>query len=98
MFFFPSVKFYLLNLLRNAEVADVITPHVTRLSKLLSEPARWFIKPIETDYNFIEVKNQYFFDIAKKRFSKENESLKGFRWAFIAINTMNLNKQIQYHL
>ena len=34
-----SVKDYLLNLLGNVEVADLIAPHVTQLTTLLSEPA-----------------------------------------------------------
>ena len=50
-----SVKDYLLNLLGNVEAADVIAPHVTQLRTLLSEPACRLIKPIEIDYNFIEI-------------------------------------------
>ena len=72
-----SVKDYLLNLLGNVEVADLIAPHVTQLSALLSEPACRLIKLIEIDYNFIEVEDQYLFDIAGKRFIKESGSLKG---------------------
>ena len=57
-------------------MADLIAPHVTQLSALLSEPACRLIKPIEIDYNFIEVEDQYLFDIAGKRFIKESGSLK----------------------
>ena len=32
-----SVKNYLLNLLENFEMADIITPHITQLTSLLSE-------------------------------------------------------------
>ena len=78
-----SVKDYLLNLLGNVEVADLIAPHVTQLSALLSEPACRLIKPIEIDYNFIEVEDQYLFDIAGKRFIKESGSLQGSPPAFI---------------
>ena len=78
-----SVKDYLLNLLGNVEVADLIAPHVTQLRTLLSEPACRLIKPIEIDYNFIEVEHQYLFDIAGKRFTKESGSLKGSPRAFI---------------
>ena len=42
------------------------------------------IKPIEIDYNFIEVEDQYLFDIAGKRFIKESGSLKGPPRAFIS--------------
>ena len=78
-----SVKDYLLNLLGNVEVADLIAPHVTQLTTFLSEPAYRLIKPIEIDYNFIEVEHQYLFDIAGKRFTKESGSLKGSPRAFI---------------
>ena len=78
-----SVKDYLLNLLGNVEVADLIAPHVTQLTTLLSEPVCRLIKPIEIDYNFIEVEHQYLFDIAGKRFTKESGSLKGSPRAFI---------------
>ena len=78
-----SVKDYLLNLLTNVEVADLIALHVTQLTTLLSEPACRLIKPIEIDYNFIEVEDQYLFDIAGKRFIKESGSLKGSPRAFI---------------
>ena len=78
-----SVKDYLLNLLGNVEVADLIAPHVTQLSALLSEPACRLIKPIEIDYNFIEVEDQYLFDIAGKRFIRESGSIKGSSRVFI---------------
>ena len=77
------MKDYLLNLLGNVEVADLIAPHVTQLSALLSEPACRLIKPIEIDYNFIEVEDQYLFDIAGKRFIEESGFLKGSARAFI---------------
>ena len=78
-----SVKDYLLNLLGNVEVADLIASHVTQLTTLLSEPASRLIKPIEIDYNFMEVVDQYLFDNAGKRFIKESGSLKGSPQAFI---------------
>ena len=46
-FYCTSVKDYLLNLLENVEVADLIAPHLTQLTTLLSEPAYRLIKPIE---------------------------------------------------
>ena len=58
-------------------MADLIAPHVTQLTRLLSEPAWRLIRPIEIDYNFIEVEDQYLFDIAGKRFIKESGLLKG---------------------
>ena len=78
-----SVKDYLQNLFRNVEAADLIVSHVTQLTTLLSEPACRLSKPIEIDYNFIEVEDQYLFDIAGRRFIKESGSLKGSPRAFI---------------
>ena len=78
-----SVKNYLLNLPGNVEAANLIAPHVIQLTTLLSEPAFRLIKPIENDYNFIEVEHQYLFDVAGKRFTKESGSLKGSPGAFI---------------
>ena len=52
-----SVKDYLLNLLGYVVVADLIAPHVTQLTTLLSKPACRLIKPIEIDYNFIELEH-----------------------------------------
>ena len=74
------MKDYLLNLLGNE---DLIAPDVILLSALLSEPVSKLIKPIEIEYNFIEVEDQYLFDIAGKRFIKESGLLKGSPRAFI---------------
>ena len=81
--YYTSVKDYLLNLLGNVEVADLIAPYMTQLTTLLSEPACRPIKPIEIDYNIIEVEHKYLFDIAGKRFTKESGSLKRSPRAFI---------------
>ena len=78
-----SVNDYLLNLFGNVEVADLIASHVTQLTTLLSEPSCRLIKEIKIDYNFIEVEDQYLFDIPGKRFVKESGSLKGSPRAFI---------------
>ena len=71
-----SVKDYWLNLHINVEVADLIAPYVTQLTTMLWEPACRLVQPIEIDYNFIQVEDQYLFDIAGKRFIKESGSLK----------------------
>ena len=71
-----SVKDYLLNLLGIVEVADLSALHVTQLTTLLSELACRLSEPIEIDYNFTDVEDQYLFDIAGKRFIKESGSLK----------------------
>ena len=66
------MKDFLLNLLKNVEVADLIASHLKQLLTLLSEPACRLIKTIEIDHNFIELEEQYLFDIAGKRFIKES--------------------------
>ena len=66
-----SVKDCILNLFGNVEVADLIALHVTQLTTLLSEPSGRLIKPIEIDYNFIQVEDKYLFDIAGKGFIKD---------------------------
>ena len=78
-----SVKDYLLNLLGNIDVADLIAPHVTQLTTLLLNSACRLIKPIKIDYNFKEGEDEYLFDVAGKRFIKESGSLEGPPRAFI---------------
>ena len=72
-----TVKTYLLKLLRKFEIADVITPYVSTLSGLLSEPACLLIEPIKIDYNYIEVQDGYCFDIENKKFVRHPKKLKG---------------------
>ena len=84
-----SVKDYLLNLLGNVEVADLIAPHVTQLTTLLSEPACRLIKPIEIDYNFIEVETLYQRKVDHSRDHREH---------LFVMNIVNLKNQIQHHL
>ena len=91
------MKGYLLNLLGNIEVVDLIAPHVTQLSPLLSEPACRLIKPLKVDFSFIEVEEQYLFNIAVKPCLKESESLEKSLHLFV-INTLNLKNQILHHL
>ena len=58
-----SIKNYLLNLLGNFEIADIIAPHITQLTSLLS-------KPIKIYFNFVEISNGFCFDIKAKSSSK----------------------------
>ena len=50
-----SVKDFLLFSLSNSEVANVLTPYITTVTSLLSNPACRLIKPITINYNLIEV-------------------------------------------
>ena len=84
MVFCCSVETFLLSILSNPNVADVVTPFVRLLTELLSKPACRLIKPIVIDFNFIEVLPDGFcFDIAKKTFTKDPPSLKGSPRAFV---------------
>ena len=70
-------KNYLLNLLGNFEIADIITPHITQLTSLLSEPACRLADPIKVDCNFIEVSDGFCFDIEGRKFIRNPKPLKG---------------------
>ena len=72
MVFCCSVETFLLSILSNQNVADIVTPFVGMLTQLLSKPACRLIKPITIDYNFIEVlPDGMCFDIAHKCFVKD---------------------------
>ena len=78
-----SVKNYLLNLLGNFDIADTITPHITQLTSLLSEPACQLLEPTKIDYNFIEVSDGFCFDIEGKKFIRNPKRLKGSPRAYV---------------
>ena len=61
-----SVENYLLNLLGNVELRDILSPFINQMSNLLSKPACRLIDPISIDYNYIEVSNGYGFNISQK--------------------------------
>ena len=73
----------MLNLLGNFEIADTITPLITQLTSLLSEPACPLLEPIKIDYNFIEVSDGFCFDIEGKKFLRNPKRLKGFPRAYV---------------
>jgi hypothetical protein len=65
-------------ILGNREVAESISSHTSTLISLLSNPACRLIKPIDIDYNFIEVLPAgTLFDIAGKCFVTDDAQLKG---------------------
>ena len=78
-----SVKSYLLNLLGNLVIADIITPHIMQLVSLLSEPACRLLEPIKIDYNFIEVSDRFCFDIEEKKFIRNPKRLNGSPRAYV---------------
>ena len=58
-----SVKNYFLNLFGNFEIADIITPHITQLTSLLSEPVRQLLEPIKLDFKLVEVSDEFCFNV-----------------------------------
>ena len=81
--YFGSVNTFLLQSLGNAEIADQIVSSIKPLTHLLSQPKCALIKPINIDYNFIEVQpTGTCFDIWNKRFVKNPVDLKGSPRAF----------------
>ena len=67
--FCSNVKDFILNMLGNTEVADIILPYVQMITGLLSEPACRLIEPISMDMNLIEVLPAgVCFNINNKRF------------------------------
>lgn len=71
-----SVNDFLLFSLANNEVADVLTPHISAVTHLLSQPSCRLIKPIIIDHNIIEVlPSGTCFHIAAKMF-KHHDSMK----------------------
>jgi len=50
-----SVKDFLMNSLADAELANVLVPHISAIENLLSNPSCRLIKPIVIDHNLIEV-------------------------------------------
>ena len=78
-----GVKEYLLNNLGNVTVADAIRYHVGTLTSLLGERSCRLIKPIEIDFDYLELLDGYCFDIPVKTFTKTPRRLKGSPQAFV---------------
>lgn len=73
-----SVSEFIHFILGNREVAESISSHTSTLISLFSNPACRLIKPIEIDYNYIEVLPAgTLFDIAGKCFVTDDAQLKG---------------------
>ena len=67
-----DAKEFMLKLLGNVDIADVLLPYYTQIATLLSEPACRLVKPLEIDYNLIEVLPKgTIFNIKKKQFTNE---------------------------
>ena len=82
--YFGSVNTFLLQSLGNHEIADQIVSNISVLNTLLSQPQCRLIKPIQIDYNFIEVLPRgTCFDIWNKTFVKDPPHLKCSPRAFV---------------
>lgn len=78
-----TVEDFIMTIINNPVVADICTPVSGQLIGLLSKPACRLIQPIPIDFNFIEVENEYCFDIEKKQFIKNPLDLKGSPRSFV---------------
>ena len=66
-----DVRTFLLRSLANDEIANSLVCHINQVTSLLSSPACRLIRPLEIDYNLIEVLPKgVCFHIAGKRFVK----------------------------
>ena len=71
-----TMKDFLLSLLGNVEIADILLPFVGVITGLLSEPACRLIKPLTMDLNLIEVLPPgTCFDIKRKEFKDYSENI-----------------------
>lgn len=81
--FYKSVKDYVMRIMGNADVADVLANQAYQVTRLLSEPSCRIISQLKIDYNFIEVRDGQFFNIEKKLFEEKPEGLAGSPRAFV---------------
>ena len=79
-----TVSRFIMRLLGNLRVADVVAPVVNPLINLLSDPECRLIHPIKIDYNYIEV-TPYgrCFNIKMKCFQQDPEDLNGSPRAYV---------------
>ena len=67
----------------NPEIGDQIATYDNPISNLLEGPACRLLKPIDIDFNHVEVLPEgNLFDIAGKRFARDHKKLRGSPRAF----------------
>lgn len=69
--FYKSVKDYIMRIIGNQDVADVICGVTWEVIKHLKEPSCRMISQLKINYNFIEVNDGMFFNIEKKSFESD---------------------------
>lgn len=84
-YFYKTAEDYILRILKNNEVADALSGVTWEVIRLIEKPACQIITQMKIDYNFIEVKDGYYFDIENKCFVK-NPKLMGSPRAFVLYN------------
>lgn len=81
---YKSLSSYVMGLLSDVKVADVLVPHIKQIIDLLSDPECGMVKQLVIDFNFIECQPfGYCFNIEKKCFEKDPKELKGSPRAFV---------------
>jgi len=98
--FYKSVKDYIMRIMGNTDVADVVANQAYQVTRLLAEPACRVINQLKIDYNYIEVLNGYFFNIERKLFEENPETLAGSPRAvrLLYIDTSLVEFRNQSHL
>ena len=81
--FASDVHTFIHHILGNAEVADAIISYVSPIISLLSQKSCRLIRPIQMDYNFIEVLPRgTCFNIRRKCFELDPVDLKGIYYIY----------------
>ena len=83
--FYKTAKDYVMSILGNMMIADVVAGQANQISSLLSEPECTSLTQMKIDFDYIEVLPKgWFFKIDEKKFVKNPENLKGTPRAFVA--------------
>ena len=72
--FYKSVKDYLLRIIKDISIADILAGGVFwEAVRILQEPACRLLPQMKIDFNYIEVSDGHFFNIEKKKFESDIE-------------------------
>lgn len=66
--FIAQVRKYMLDLLGNFGIADVITHQIMQLTSLISDPACRLLEPTKIHFDFNKVSDRFCFDCERKIF------------------------------
>ncbi|XP_066917465.1 uncharacterized protein [Clytia hemisphaerica] len=79
---YKSVKSFVLRMFKNPYVADGLAQSYFEVIRLLQEPDCRILPNLIVDYNYVEVKKGYYFNIREKKF-ENNPQLKGSLRSFV---------------